>query len=234
MVSLNPPLIPFETEILVWINQHHNAFLDAFMYMISNPGAWAPLVVVLLYYLFAKKPWQEGALIVLSIGLCILICDQLSSNLAKPLFARPRPTHTEGIQDLLHVVYNYVGGPYGFFSGHSSNFFACATILALAVRQRLHSILIYSFVILVVYSRMYLGVHYLSDILVGMIVGLSVGTLVHFLREYLRKELSPLHYKPTYEVFKAEYQVWLIGLVAFLPILISYSWQVARIIKRLS
>ena len=233
MTALNPPLIPLETDILLWINQHHSPFLDAFMYMISNPGAWVFVVAVLLYYLFAKKPWQEGFLVLLAIGLCILICDQLSSHVAKPLFARPRPTHTEGVENLIHVVYNYVGGPYGFFSGHASNFFACATILALTVRRFTHSLILYLLVFLVAYSRMYLGVHYLSDILTGMFIGISVGVGMHYLKEYLRKHISPLCYKSSKDIFQAEYKIWLISLIAFLPILIGYSWQVARIIKRL-
>lgn len=228
-----PPLLPGEADLLLWINGHHSPFLDAFMYMISNTGAWLPLVGVLLYYIFAKKPWQEGVLLVLAIGLCVALGDQLSSSFAKPYFARFRPTHAPEFRDMLHVVYNYVGYPYGFFSGHSCNFFGAATVLALAVRRTWHTVLLYGLVLLVVYSRMYLGVHFFSDVLVGMLVGVSLGFGVHYLREYLRRRYSPVGHISSREVFAPNYKIWLASLIAFLPILISYSKQVAKIIERL-
>lgn len=231
--QLSPPLLPLEKDILLWINSHHSPFLDAFMFMISNPGAWAILVAVLLYFLFYKKPWQEGVLVLIAIALCIVVCDQLSSNFAKPFFARPRPTHTEGIKEQLHIVYQYVGKQYGFFSGHASNFFAVATILALTIRKYSHSFIIFGLVALVTYSRMYLGVHYLSDILVGMLLGIATGYITNALRESLRRAISPQGYKTSPNVFEAGYTIWLYALLFFLPILIAYSWQVANIISRL-
>lgn len=231
--SLYPPLLPYEGELLLWINAHHNPTLDAFMYMISNTGAWLPLVAVLLYYIFAKKPWQEALLLVLAIALCVAIGDQLSSSFAKPYFARYRPTHAPEFKEMLHVVYNYVGYPYGFFSGHSCNFFGAATVLALAVRRVWHSVMLYTLVILVVYSRMYLGVHFFSDVLVGMLVGVSIGCGVHYLREWLRRRYSPMGHLSSREVFSPNYRLWMGALIAFLPVLISYSIQVAKIIKRL-
>lgn len=230
---MTPPLLPYETDILLWINGHHSHFLDAFMYMISHMGAWLPLVAVLLYYVFASKPWQEGVLLILAIALCVALGDQLSSSFAKPFFARFRPTHAPEYRELIHVVYNYIGYPYGFFSGHSCNFFGAATVLALAIGRKLHTCILFMLVLLVVYSRMYLGVHFLSDILVGMVVGIALGFICHYLREWLRKRYSPLYYKPTREVFASHYQIWLVALLAFLPILISYSWQVSKIIVRL-
>lgn len=233
MTNFFPPLLPYEGDLLLWINGHHSPFLDAFMYMISNVGAWLPLCAVLLYYIWTKKPWQEAVFLLLAIALCIVLGDQLSSSFAKPFFARFRPTHAPEFREAIHVVYNYVGYPYGFFSGHSCNFFGAATVLVLAVRKTWHSILVYSLVLLVVYSRMYLGVHFFSDVLVGMIVGGALGYLCNYLRERLRRAYSPWGRKPTAEVFAPSYRLWLGALIAFLPILISYSWQVAKIIKRL-
>ena len=90
MTALNPPLIPLETDILLWINQHHSPFLDAFMYMISNPGAWVFVVAVLLYYLFAKKPWQEVSAflyvtssVATSLNLYLLVHDLLIQRVSR-------------------------------------------------------------------------------------------------------------------------------------------------------
>ncbi|MDO4691411.1 MAG: phosphatase PAP2 family protein [Porphyromonadaceae bacterium] len=230
-LNLTPPLIPGEVGILKAINGWHSPIADAFMYMISNTGAWIPVVAVLLYYLFSRKPWQEAVLFILSVGLCILICDRLSAGFAKPFFARPRPTHLEGLGEYLHIVFGYKGAAYGFFSGHASNFIAVAMLMSRTIRDRLTSFLIFGIVLLVAYSRMYLGVHFLSDILMGFVVGLSAGYFVSLLHQVLRRRFSPSGYRPSKEVFAAQLGVWRLALMLFLPVLLAYSWQVARILK---
>lgn len=230
-LNLTPPLIPGEVGILKAINGWHSPIADAFMYMISNTGAWIPVVAVLLYYLFYRKPWQEAVLFILCVGLCILICDRLSAGFSKPFFARPRPTHLEGLGDLLHIVFGYKGAAYGFFSGHASNFIAVAMLMSRTIRDRLTSFLIFGVVFIVAYSRMYLGVHFLSDILVGFAVGLSTGYLISLLHQRLRQRLSPLGHRPSREVFAPRLAAWQFTLVVFLPVLLAYSWQVARILK---
>lgn len=231
LTTLTPPLIPGEAQLLERINAWHSPMADAFMYMISNTGAWIPLVAVLLFYLFYRKPWQEGVLFILCVGLCILVCDRLSAGFTKPFFARPRPTHWEELKDTLHIVFGYRGAAYGFFSGHASNFFAVAMLMSRAIRSRAITIMVFSVVTLVAYSRMYLGVHFLSDILVGIAVGLSVGYLVSLGHGWLRKRLSPDGHHPVDKVFAPGLQVWTISLAAFVPVLIAFSWQFARILK---
>ncbi len=227
-----PPLFPYESDILLWINSHHSTFLDAFMYMISNPGAWLPLIIVLVYYIFANKPWQEGVLLILSLGVCLLLGHLLSNLWAKPFFERFRPTHAPEYKELIHVVYNYVGSPYGFFSGHACNFFGIATVLSLTIRHTKCIILIYLIVLLVVYSRLYLGVHFLSDVLVGATVGSILGYSCHTLKEYLRRYYSPLSRKKTYEIYSPLNNILSLSLIGFLLILISYSFEIANIIQQ--
>lgn len=231
-MTLSPPLLPYEVDILMWINGHHSPMLDALMYMISNPPAWMPVVAVLLYYLFDRKPWQEALLLLLCVGLCVLCCDQLSSGFAKPYFARPRPTHTEGLADQLHIVYGYMGRMYGFFSGHASNFTAVGVLLCRVVRSRSLSWMTALLVILVMYSRMYQGVHYLSDILVGAGVGLFVGWSMSLLYGYLRRYLSPLSRIGSQQVYAQGLNYLMLALYAFLPILLAYSYQVGKIVQR--
>lgn len=231
MQILNPPLIPGEVEVLSTINAWHSPIVDCFMFMLSNVGAWIPIVAVLLYYLFDRKPWQEALLFILCIGLCILICDRLSSGFAKPFFARPRPTHWEGVRDSLHIVFGYRGSAYGFFSGHASNFFSVALLMSRIIRQRLLTILVFTLVSLVAYSRMYLGVHFLSDILVGVGLGLIIGYLVSLLYEYLRQKVSPQRCIASSKLYMQGVETLHIALIVFLPILWAYSWQWTRILK---
>ncbi len=228
-----PPLLPFEEQILLWINGHHCSFLDAFMFMISNLPAWLPLLFVLLYWLFYKKPWQETFLLLLFVTLIILLGDQLSSGFAKPFFARFRPTHTAGLKEQLHIVFNYTGREYGFFSGHATNFFSVVLFLSLVVRERKFSIMLFSLVALVCYSRMYMGVHYLSDIIGGVIVGGLVAYLFYQLYAYCRKKFLPTGYKTSKEIFAFGLSFVMIALYSFLPVLSAYALAVVKILKRI-
>lgn len=234
MQTLLPPLIPSEVALLRYINGLHCPVMDALMYMLSNPGAWVALMAVLLYVLFRGKPWQEGALVLLSIALCILVCDGLSSGLAKPFFARPRPTHLSGLGEHLHIVYGYRGGPFGFFSGHASNFTACAVVLCRLIGYRRHTLAVAGIVTLVIYSRLYLGVHFVSDVVAGVAIGGTVGYIVSLIHTLLRRRLSPLGYKPSHEVFAPERRLWLSSLALFVLALVGYALQVAHILKMTS
>lgn len=231
MQPLSPPFIPGEIALLRSINALHSPVADALMYMISNPGAWAALIIVLLYVLFYRKPWQEGALVLLSIGLCIALCDSLSSGFAKPFFARPRPTHLEGLGQTLHIVYNYKGGAFGFFSGHASNFTACAIVLSRLVGNRAHTLLVAFIVALVIYSRLYLGVHFISDVLAGILIGTGVGYAVSLLHQSLRRRFSPLGQQSSSAVYACQLKLWLCALALFLLSLLAYALQVSQIVR---
>lgn len=234
MLTVFPPLIPYEVELLQCINSWNSPMADAFMYMISNPGAWFPLIIALLYILFSRKPWQEGVLFLIAVAVCILLCDRLSSGFAKPFFARPRPTHFDGIADTLNVVYDYRGRMYGFFSGHASNFVAVAVVLARTIGQRWHSFIIAIIVGLVIYSRLYLGVHFISDVLAGIIIGGVIGFLVSLVHQWARRRFSPIGHRMSSEVFAPHLQFWSIALLFFVIALLGYSWQVSGIVAMVS
>ncbi len=231
MIDLFPSLLPFEVDCLLWINQHHSPFLDVFMTLISGFNAWFFVLFGLLCLLFYRKPWQEGALILIFLVLCILIGDRLSSGFAKPFFERFRPTHTEGLMEQLHIVFRYTGHKYGFFSSHATNFFSVATFLSLIVRDKRFALVLFPLVLLVCYSRMYLGAHYLSDILVGAVCGSAIAYLLKFPYSYLRQKFSPVAYLTSKEVLANGLEYCLLTLYLFIPILILYSLAFVKILK---
>lgn len=236
------PFFPGELDLLVKLNSWHSPVADAFMFMISNVPAWTPMVAVLLWFIFYRRPWQEGVLLLLSVGICILICDRLSSGLAKPYCARLRPSHIEELKGILHLVYNYKGHIYGFFSGHASNFFAVATLLSLIIRSRRFTLLLYGIVSLVAYSRLYLGVHAITDILAGVAIGILVGAMVHRLYHYLRtRYLVPRIYRvstssipSTKQVFAPRLQILEWVMLAFPFVLLCFAWQIAIVLERVN
>ena len=161
--------------IIISLNGSNSPFWDPVMWWISGKTSWWPLYLALIVFIFWKKKWKEGGLIFLLTMIVIALSDQTSVHFFKEVFHRPRPSHNPSIEHLLNYVNNYKGGTYGFISSHASNSFAVAGFLSLVFRLRWLTILLLLWASLVSYSRIYLGVHYLTDILAGAIWGLLIS-----------------------------------------------------------
>ena len=183
-------LSTLDTSLTLAINGCHSPFFDNFFYIYTQTWTWIPAILVLLVWMWRK--WGVRSLyVVAGIALCILLSDQISSSLLKPLVARLRPTHNPEIADLIHTVNGYRGGRYGFVSSHAANAATFVTFTALVFRNRYYSILLSLWAFLTAYSRVYLGVHYVGDVLCGALIGVLVGMGVYFvLKPLLSKGLN--------------------------------------------
>ncbi len=184
-------LLPYERSSFFFLNGSDSSLMDNFMWMYSHKLTWLPLYLC-LFILFIYKyrnNWKEYVLIFVSIFFVILICDQVASGILKPMFHRFRPTHHPDFQDQVHYLFGYKGGLYGFASSHASNAFGLAAFTALLFRNKLFSITIFIFAILMGYSRIYLGVHFISDVVAGALIGIITGILIYRLYIYFRKKL---------------------------------------------
>ncbi len=174
-----------DSSIFLYFNGMHASWTDVLFYYISNRFVWIPLYLLLAFFLFRryrKKAWIVVAAVVIS----VFLSDQ-SCNLIKRTVQRPRPSHNIELVDQVHLVAKpdgtlYKGGSYGFPSSHAANAMALAFIVVVFLtRERtLWTLLMFFWMLLVSYSRIYLGVHYPGDIIVGWCVGAIWSGLIIF------------------------------------------------------
>ncbi|MCI5777106.1 MAG: phosphatase PAP2 family protein [Bacteroidales bacterium] len=171
-------LIFLDKEITLFFNGLNNSFFDSFFYLMTSKIVWIPLYLALLWMIF-RKQGGRGLMTVIVVGLVILVADQISSGLMKPFFERLRPSHDDVMQYLVHTVNNYRGGLYGFASSHAANCFALASFFTLVVRRWSIGLTLYAWALINAYGRVYQGVHFVGDILVGALIGILVGRIFY-------------------------------------------------------
>jgi len=183
-------ILPYEENLFFLINGAHNHFLDNVMWMFSSIKIWIPIAVFIVFVIIYKKSWSQWLLVLIAITLVFVFCDQFSCHIIKPLFARPRPTHYPEIMEHVRTLHNYTGGRYGFISGHTTNSFGFAIFTTLLFKNKIYGIVVFSWAIVVAYSRIYLGIHFVSDIFGGMIAGIIIGFVIYKLYYLFQKKTS--------------------------------------------
>ena len=172
-------MLNIDQAITLFINGSHSLFIDGMALTATHTSTWIPLMIVLLYTIIQGNNLRGVFLFIIAFALCILISDQMASTICKPLFERWRPTHDPEIMYLVDTVNGYRGGKYGFFSSHAANTMSIAVFLSLVLKHKRLSIWLFSWVALNCWTRVYLGVHYVGDITVGLIWGTIVGYVIH-------------------------------------------------------
>jgi undecaprenyl-diphosphatase len=167
-------LIHSDQELFLRLNGMHVPWVDSVMYWITYKYTWIPMYLLLIF--FSLKPGaKKGFGIILTVIIAVVIADKITSGLMKPYFVRFRPCHEPTLQGMVHEVAG-CGGLYGFASSHASTSFAVAITWFMLLRQQVKYIwLLFVWAAIYSYSRVYVGVHYPADILVGAVIGLLVG-----------------------------------------------------------
>lgn len=185
-------LLYLDHWLLLKINGLNTPWLDSTMYGLTQGIYWLPLYILVIGFIIYRAKWKTIS-ILLFLGVVILLTDQLSASLIKPWVGRLRPSHNPDLENLLHFVNGYKGGLYSFVSSHATNAFGIATFLWLILRKKIDWIwIMFLWAIVFSLTRIYLGVHYPSDILGGAVLGSILGLGVYKLGRLMPEKINPL------------------------------------------
>lgn len=178
-------ILSLDDSLTLAINQAYSASADTLMIIISDKKTWIPLYLGLLFLIQKVFGWKRAFFIVVFIVLNVVLTDQISV-LFKESFMRLRPCHDPDLSSLLHLAHG-CGGKFGFVSSHAANTIGLAVLFSLIMKHRGITIAMAAFALVNGYSRIYLGQHFLGDVLGGYLLGALIGYLVYLALQYTVK-----------------------------------------------
>ena len=189
-------LIQIDKQLLLAVNGGDSLFMDILIKILTTATTWIPFYFSLLYMVIRNsRNMKDVGLVLLCAALCTLIAGGVDDTIVKPMIGRWRPTHDPEIGYLVDVVNGYRSGKYGFFSAHAANTFSICVFFCLLVRNRIFTFAVVSWSLLNCWTRLYLGVHFPSDIFVGLCWGALTGIGVYYFYRYLTRDTHLMNYR---------------------------------------
>ena len=211
------------------VNGWHSAYWDSFMRLYSTQKLlWIPLYIALCYVIYRNFGWRVLMWTIILECMALLITDTTASHLIKPYVGRLRPAHLDsGIASVVHVVDNHRGGAFSFPSSHSGNIWGLVFLMALLLRHRWITFCLTLWALLMCYSRMYLGLHYPSDLLAGFVLGVACAWLAWLvLRRVKEAECGTSIERESKSIEGGLIPIYTLGATLFLIVCLSFFVRV--------
>ncbi|MDE6017730.1 MAG: phosphatase PAP2 family protein [Muribaculaceae bacterium] len=184
----------FDQQILLFFNGYHTPFLDELMDLITGKWIWIPFYLLLIDLLFKKVGPQKGVLALIAVVIAITMTDQICAHVIRPYIGRLRPCNPDNpIFSAITLVKGNQPGGYSWPSCHAANTFALATLLSCVMKSRKFTLMIFSWAVVVSLSRLYVGVHYPTDLLCGATFGSFFGYISLLIVRYFTSIVSRLY-----------------------------------------
>ena len=226
--------LPYERDLFFLLNGSNSVFLDNIMASVTGRWVWVPFYAFVLFVIWWKAPRTKTKrfitplLITLFLVAVVVAADQFSAGFTRPFFARLRPLHHPDFAEYVRLVGDIRAGRFGFVSSHATNSFGFAVFISLLFRYRWVTVTVLVWALLKSYSRIYLGLHFVTDFIGGALLGTFIGAGLYLMCILLRQVLTgfPPHKKT--ELYSPEdgkllaigMGIILIIVVAFSPLLI--------------
>ena len=182
-------LVELDRSVFVYLNSLGSEAFDPFWRLVTNQLSWIPLFAILLYLAFKRLGWRHAVLVILMVAVLVALTDQ-SVTLIKNTIQRLRPVNEPALEGLMRIVERRRS--FSFVSGHAANSMAVAFLIYRILHPYIKYVgFFFIWPAIFAYSRIYLGLHYPGDILIGYLWGLFTGFLVLKLYVYLRDRFFP-------------------------------------------
>lgn len=184
------------------INSWDSPVTDAIWQFFSNIPVWIPLYILIAALLIWKLGWKNGLVVLAAAAVTFGVCDQFS-NIIKEAVGRIRPLNDVFMLENGLNVLEKGTKSFSFFSAHAANAFGLATCTYVAFRNLMtydsdtdrkwhkkYAIWMFTWALLVAISRVFVGKHYLGDVMVGALIGAAAGYLFASLASRICKKSS--------------------------------------------
>lgn len=199
-------LLEIDRAVLAWFNGSNSLFIDSLALSLTSGFTWIPLYVALIYVIIKNNDTMPQIFLAIGCAVLAVVVVSVSVELViKPLFARWRPSNDPLIKHTIKVVNGMRGSQYSFFSAHAANTFSLAVYLSLLIKSRSLSVMLVSWSAINCWTRLYLGLHYPSDIFFGLLWGALVGWSAYAVYRRFGKPLGLPRTQQTSQTTAASY-----------------------------
>ena len=179
MASTLDWLVALDKKVFLLFHHLHAGWLDGPMLFVTSNQTWMSFYLLFAAW-FVHRYWRDYDkrvfFFIFLAMLTVVIVAQLSACAIKPAVSRYRPCHDENLAQHIRLITGDCGKKWSFTSSHAAMAFALAGFMLFSFpKDKLMHYVLFANAVLVSYSRIYVGVHYPTDLVGGALLGMTMG-----------------------------------------------------------